>query len=74
MTCTDNSTWITETETTDFCRDGSQQCSHPKFPNCHDRTVLCLDTLPIPEDMIQVNQTSNNTLHSYAIGKGLYLS
>ena len=64
--CTNNSTWLmlSEIETTDFCSDGSLQCSHPKLPNCQDRTVLCMEPLPVPADMIQTNLTSNYTLHS----------
>ena len=64
--CTNNSTWVmlSEIETTDFCSDGSLKCSHPKLPNCQDRTVLCMEPLPVPADMIQTNLTSNYTLHS----------
>ena len=68
ITCTDNSTWITDTITTDFCRDGTQQCEFPKLPDCNDRTVLCLDKLPLPDDMIRTNLTTNETLHLQSIG------
>ena len=52
IACTDNSTWLMLSEiktpdglpTTDFCKDGSLQCSHPTLPNCQDRTVLCMES------------------------------
>ena len=58
---------MTETTSTDICRDGSLNCQFPKMPNCHDRTVLCLDELPIPADMVQANLTTNETLHGYSL-------
>merc|ERR1719510_2712790 len=66
-TCSDNSTWMTETVSTEICRDGSLNCQFPKIPNCQDRTVLCLDDLPIPADMVQTNLTTNETLHGYSL-------
>ena len=67
MTCSNNSTWTTESVSSDICRDGSLNCEFPKMPNCQDRTVLCLDDLPIPADMVQTNLTTNETLHGYSL-------
>ena len=66
-TCTDNSTWTSEVNSVTFCDDGTNECVLPRLPNCQDRTILCLDELPLPEDMIQTNVTSNLTLHGYSL-------
>lgn len=68
LTCTDNSTWVSDVLSEDFCRDKTQNCQNFKMPDCQDRTVLCLQELPLPEDMIRTNLTSNETLHGYSLG------
>ena len=52
----------------DFCKDGSNECRTPKFPNCQDRTILCLEDLPIPNGLVKIDLTTNVTLHSFAYG------
>ena len=54
-------------KTEEFC-NGNDECAEPVIPNCEDRTILCLDTLPIYEDMIQTNLTSNDTLYQNSLG------
>ena len=54
-------------KTTEFC-NGVDECFAPKIPNCEDRTILCLDQLPVYEDMIQTNLTSNDTLYQNSLG------
>ena len=56
------------TTTMDFCKDGSNECRTPKFPNCQDRTILCLEDLPIPNGLVKIDLTTNVTLHSFAYG------
>ena len=66
-TCTQNSTWTSEVSSETFCQDGSNECQLPLMPNCQDRTILCLGDLPMPDDMIQTNTTSNLTLHGFSL-------
>ena len=47
--CTKNSTWMTTDSGKIFCKDGSLECEMPILPDCQDRTILCLESLPIPE-------------------------
>ena len=67
-TCTKNSTWVTKDSEEIFCRDGSLECTVPILPDCQDRTIMCLDELPIPEGLVQLNVSSNQTLHSNSLG------
>ena len=67
-TCTQNSTWVTEIESATFCSDETLECAQPRMPDCQDRTILCLDELPIPKGLLQVNVSSNETLHGFSIG------
>ena len=32
-----------------FCKDGSLECEMPILSDCQDRTILCLESLPIPD-------------------------
>ena len=65
-TCTKNSTWVSDVESLTFCKDGSSECGLPRLPDCEDRTILCLNELPIPNDMVQLNVSSNDTLHGFS--------
>ena len=47
--CTKNSTWMTADNEKIFCKDGSLECEMPILPDCQDRTILCLESLPIPD-------------------------
>ena len=67
-TCTKNSMWLTQDSEKIFCSDGSQECAMPIFPDCQDRTILCLDELPIPKGLQQVNITSNETFSGTSFG------
>ena len=55
-------------KTEEFCNGLIDECVEPRIPNCEDRTILCLDTLPIYEDMIQTNLTTNDTLYQNSLG------
>ncbi len=41
-------TWSNEMGSKYFCQDESQACLTPNFPKCQDRTISCLDPLPLP--------------------------
>ena len=50
--------------TWEFCTGQmpGSECVNPKLPDCEDRTVKCLDALPLPDDM----DVTNNTITSGA--------
>ena len=60
-------TWISDVKSKTFCPDGSNECTDPYMPSCQDRTIRCLDELPIPPGFVKayiardVNDTTNAT-------------
>ena len=51
-------TWLSEVQgTKEFCTGGLKECVNPKLPDCEDRTVKCLDPLPMPDGMTRDNNT-----------------
>ena len=64
-------TWYSEKIsdlTVEYCPGGMDECVNPVRPNCEDRTILCLDDLPLYDDMNQKNLTGNDTLHERSLG------
>ena len=52
-----------------YCQQtGKEECVKPLSPNCEDRTILCLDELPVYDDMVQTNLTGNDSLHEFSLG------
>ena len=67
-------TWLSEgisKETQEYCQTqhgGVDECVKPKAPSCEDRTVICLEELPLYDEMIIKNLTGNDTLHEHSLG------
>ena len=61
-------TWISNVTSDLFCVGGAEDCTHPLLPNCEDRTIKCLDPLPLPEDMDQENKSSKDVFDSQSYG------
>ena len=67
-------TWLSEgisKETQEYCQTqhgGIDECVKPKAPSCEDRTVICLEELPLYDEMIIRNLTGNDTLHEHSLG------
>ena len=62
------STWVSSVNTSNFCPDGSQECSDANLPRCQDRTIQCQDQLPVPDGLVQTYIENNETLNDHSFG------
>ena len=61
-------TWISDVQSSDFCPDGSHECTNAKMPSCQDRTIQCLDPLPVPVGLIKQFENPDDVITDHSIG------
>ena len=61
-------TWTSDVESEAFCADGSKACVNAKLATCQDRTILCLDKLPVSSGLVKKDVTENTTLNNFSLG------
>ena len=62
------STWTSEVDSGAFCPDGSKSCVNARLPACQDRSILCLDKLPVSSGLVKKDVTENTTLNNFSLG------
>ncbi len=61
-------TWVSDVLSSEFCPDGSRECPNAKLPNCQDRTIQCLDPLPVPVGLIKHFDNPDDVINDHSIG------
>jgi hypothetical protein len=59
---------MSDVATDTFCPGGARDCLNAKLAKCQDRTIQCLEALPVPSGFIQTDITTNETLNSHSLG------